>query len=602
MKKKLAVILILSSACLQFAWHGGNEKNMAVSAVRKRVLLELKLLKENLAAIAKPQNINTKKTHYAAARKHYKHIEFFVEYYSPLDAKLYINGPLVPKHEIDLGKNIIAPQGFQRVEEILYNSGSGLKKELALLQEQISKLENYYKDVEVTDGALLEMCQLQLFRVAALGLNGYDAAISQTNITEALWSFEGIENTVKQFEPYTKQRQPLKKCLAELQEKITYGKSLLNQNKSYNTFNRLEFITKIINPVNGLLVTFHNLTGLPWNENKKALQLQNGFLFGNNSFNPQFFSIYYDDTVHINEQASLGKLLFNDPILSGNNQYACASCHNPGKAFSDGLAKSISINGEALARNAPSLLNVIYQKAFFYDGRACQLEQQVLDVVHNAAEMNSSLQSAVSRLQQNEKYKKLFKSAFANTTHDTITEYAVQKSLAEYEKTLVSFSSRFDKYLSGDTTALTAREINGYNIFAGKALCGSCHFFPLFNGTVPPYFTDSEFEVIGTPAGPDNKMVDSDEGRFAVTGLSLHLYSFKTPTVRNTELTAPYMHNGVYSTFEDVIEFYRRGGGNGFGFNIPNQTLPFDSLKLSSTEKESIIFFLKSLTDISGKY
>ncbi len=191
----------------------------------------------------------------------------------------------------------------------------------------------------------------------------------------------------------------------------------------------------------------------------------------------------------------------------------------------------------------------------------------------------------------------LFSKAFANTIHEGITEYAVQKSLAEYEKTLVSFNSRFDQYLAGNIAVLNKREINGYNIFAGKALCGSCHFFPLFNGTVPPNFTDSEFEVIGTPANADNKKIDSDDGRFPITEITAHHFAFKTPTVRNIELTAPYMHNGVYSNLEDVVEFYHRGGGNGFGFSIPNQTLPFDSLKLSTTEKEDIILFLKTLTD-----
>ncbi len=186
----------------------------------------------------------------------------------------------------------------------------------------------------------------------------------------------------------------------------------LIKNKNYNSFNRLEFITQVINPLNNLLVSLHNIIGLPWNQNKKALQLNNGFLFGKESFNLQFFSIYYDDSLYIKEQAEIGKLLFNDPVLSGNNQYSCASCHNPSKAFTDGLAKSISIDGSnTVNRNAPTLLNAIYQKAFFYDGRAYQLEQQAFDVIHNPTEMKSSLPEVVNRLQQNEKYKLLvFKS------------------------------------------------------------------------------------------------------------------------------------------------------------------------------------------------
>src|SRR6185436_3817525 len=111
--------------------------------------------------------------------------------------------------------------------------------------------------------------------------------------------------------------------------------------------------------------------------------------------------------------------------------------------------------------------------------------------------------------------------------------------------TLVSFNSRFDKYLRGDFKQLNKREINGYNLFAGKALCGSCHFFPLFNGTVPPFYNESEFEVIGTPSDSTGLKLDDDVGRYAVTNINEQKNAFKTPSVRNIDLTAPYMHNGI---------------------------------------------------------
>ncbi len=159
--------------------------------LRKWVLQELKLLQQSINNISASPNLVLQKIHYTNARKHYKHLEFFIEYYSPLYAKLYINGPLVPKHEIDLGKKIIAPQGFQRIEEILFGGNKKeLPEQLALLKEQISGLGNYYKDVEISDGGLLEMCQLEMFRMAALNLNGYDATISQTNVPETLWHWK----------------------------------------------------------------------------------------------------------------------------------------------------------------------------------------------------------------------------------------------------------------------------------------------------------------------------------------------------------------------------------------------------------------------------
>ena len=145
--------------------------------------------------------------------------------------------------------------------------------------------------------------------------------------------------------------------------------------------------------------------------------------------------------------------------------------------------------------------------------------------------------------------------------------------------------------MHGNKNKLNAREIKGYNLFAGKALCGSCHFFPLFNGTVPPYFNDSEFEIIGTPEDSSNKMLDRDKGRYSVTNFDEQMHAFKTPTVRNIEFTGPYMHNGIYTTLEEVVEFYHKGGGAGFNYMVPNQTLPFDSLQLSKKKRRISFYF-----------
>lgn len=370
-------------------------------------MTEMQAIQNDLEKIQTAKTLTQKKLNYHQARKHYKQVEFFVEYYSALEAKLYINGPLVPKHDPDIGNTIIPPQGFQRIEEILFSGvilkeKAQLDKEILLLIKQLHELEKYYRNVEITDDALLDMCQLQLFRMASLNLNGYDATISQSNVQETAWALEGVAQVIHFLKPYSLQNKNIQGCYLELQKEMMHGKTLLTTNKDFGSFQRLGFITRFVNPANGLLVNFHNLSGLPWNKNKKALNLQNGFLFGRESFNLQFFSIYYDDTLHLQEQAAIGKQLFSDPILSGNNQYSCATCHNPDKAFTDGLAQSISIDSAThLKRNAPTLLNVIYQKAFFHDGRAYQLEQQVSDVIHNPAEMKSSLPEVVDRLQKN---------------------------------------------------------------------------------------------------------------------------------------------------------------------------------------------------------
>jgi len=608
MRKSIGAGILVFLALIQLNGNLPYEENAANEIVRNWLTEEIKNSQQELSlSILDLNNLPQLKINYNKARRHYKHVEFFIEYYSPREAKYFINGPLVPKVDMEMSSEVLPPQGFQRIEELLFNSSEipdtiSLHKEYDLLVEQLSRINEYYKFVKISDGQLLEMCQLELFRISAINLNGYDATISLTNVKESVWCLEGIENVIQSFKFYTSKSEQINRMYELLISEISEAKKYLLKNPDYNTFNRLSFITTCINPLNKLLVQFHNLSELPWSRNRNlAIDLKQGFLFGKENFNVQYFSFYSYDTINVRLQAQLGKLLFFDPVLSGNNKRSCASCHNPTKAFTDGFTKNKEF-GETnlLTRNTPTLLNVIFQKAFFYDGRVYELEDQIMNVVHNEIEMQSSLEEVVNKLRRSSEYKRLFRNAFKGNSDSAITAYSILTAITEYEKTLVSLDSRFDKFLHGDRSILKKREINGYNLFAGKALCGSCHFFPLFNGTVPPFYNDSEFEVIGTPEDASNKILDSDKGRYAVTNYNEHMHAFKTPTVRNIEFTGPYMHNGIYSTLEEVIEFYHRGGGAGFNYGVPNQTLPFDSLQLSRKEKEDIVFFLKTLSDTVG--
>jgi cytochrome c peroxidase len=144
---------------------------------------------------------------------------------------------------------------------------------------------------------------------------------------------------------------------------------------------------------------------------------------------------------------------------------------------------------------------------------------------------------------------------------------------------------------------MTDEEILGFNLFMGKALCASCHFMPLTNGTVPPFFSETEREVIGVPKTAQNEVWDDDPGFYVMYKEPAHWGMFKTPTVRNVEVTAPYMHNGIYETLEEVVDFYNQGGGTGLGFDIPHQTLPFDNLDLSQKEQKALVAYMKTLTD-----
>jgi cytochrome c peroxidase len=156
--------------------------------------------------------------------------------------------------------------------------------------------------------------------------------------------------------------------------------------------------------------------------------------------------------------------------------------------------------------------------------------------------------------------------------------------------------------MRGDGNALAAEARHGFNVFMGKARCATCHFPPLFNGTVPPLFLETEMEVLGVPAepAPARAALDPDSGRMAVDGLPQSRGAFRTPTVRNAAFTAPYMHNGVFATLEEVVEFYDVGGGQGLGLHVPNQTLAADSLRLTAAEEEALLAFIHSLSDTAG--
>jgi len=289
--------------------------------------------------------------------------------------------------------------------------------------------------------------------------------------------------------------------------------------------------------------------------------------------------------------------LFSDVSLSKNNNISCASCHNENIAFTDGKTTSVTnIHNNAVQRNAPTVLYAGFQKSYFYDLRSQDLENQIENVINNPQEFDLTPQQINKKVLANATYEAFFKKAYPNKKE--ITAYEIRNAIAAYVRSLMPFSSKIDAYFKGDST-LSDSEINGFNVFTGKAKCATCHFIPLYNGTVPPWYNNSESEVIGVPKSIEWKRatIDKDLGRYTINQLEPLRYSFKTPTVRNIEKTGPYMHNGVYKTLDQVIHFYELGGGNGIGMNLEFQTLPFDNLALTAKEKLDLIAFLKTLTD-----
>ncbi len=609
-KKPVAVILclVVILSCSFFQFKNTADVSASKTYVRNHIrqlttLLDTCIVLTNSDSAHK--NSEALRANYFVLRNHYKHIELFIEYCAPFDVKYFINGPLVKKSEPEIGKRIVEPHGFQVIEEQLFGMDvmdrKTLLDELTLLSSAFKTFDERLSELTISDSQILDMMQFELIRMGSLSLNGADATFTKTNITECihvLQSFEGLLSAIKK--NYPDKRYPVQTQQA-LVFKIRQAESYCSTHKNYDAFNRLYFITHYIKPVYKYLVQLHRSDLFPYTPVNYAIDLKSDKVFERDFFNLNYFSVQAVDTNGNELQVELGNFLFFDPILSGNNQRACASCHKPDMAFSDGLQKGRGfINDSSLTRNTPSLLNTIFQKHFFYDGRARQLEQQANDVLHNQREMNSSIGEMIAKLNQSEEYKHLFKKCYEGTVDTVISYYGILKAIAEYEKTLISMNSRFDKYIKGDYKQLNAREINGYTIFSGKALCGSCHFFPLFNSLVPPVYNDTEYEVIGVPEHSRSKTIDKDEGRMVVSKSYIHQYAFKSPTVRNIALTAPYMHNGIYKELDDVIKFYNDGGGQGLGINIPHQTLPFDSLQLNKNEISDLKAFMLSLTDTTG--
>jgi cytochrome c peroxidase len=252
----------------------------------------------------------------------------------------------------------------------------------------------------------------------------------------------------------------------------------------------------------------------------------------------------------------------------------------------------------ALLRNTPTLQHAALQPALHADGRLAFLEDQVRDVVHNPDEMAGDLERVAAAWRSDAVRRAAFARTFGGPADSgAVTSRRIASALAAYVRSLPVTDAAFDRALRGDTAAISAEARRGFNVYMGKATCGTCHFAPLFNGVVPTRYTEVEYEVIGVPGRAvwRGARVDADSGRGPLNGNPLHAFAFKTPTVRHSARTAPYMHNGVYRTLEEVIRFYNLGGGDAIGAVTAHQTLPADPLDLTDREIADLIAFLRAL-------
>ncbi len=539
------------------------------------------------------------------ARLAYKQVEFLAEYYNPTTAKS-LNGPALNEAEEDEGNLVVnPPQGFQVLEELLFPYDTAQQAEIQKvcngLVINVRHLEYVSRDLRLTDAHVWDAVKLEMFRLVTLGISGFDSPVAFHSMPEAQAAIASLREVVDVY--LTNANAPRTASVA-LAQAFDRAIDYLAQHPDFNTFDRLIFITDFANPLSVALYDAQQALGIPFftNENR-FLRVSAKTLFDSGAFNPDYFRPNNSPLTN-DAMVAVGRALFNDPLLGGNGARSCASCHQAERAFSDGLPTSRRFSGQGhIARNAPSLYNVSLQPTQFYEGRVAFLEDQITDVLATPDEMHSSVEEVVAKLNANARYVakfgQLFTPQVAESGPTGITAAQFKTTLAAYLRSLTSLNSRFDRYVRGERNLLNDQEKWGFNLFMGKAKCATCHFMPLFNGTVPPHYQQAETEVLGVPTRPDTARatIDPDQGRKQLTRIPLHTFAFKTVTVRNAELTAPYMHNGVYQTMAQVIDFYNRGGGAGIGIALDNQTLPPDPLHLTQPEQQALIAFMNALTD-----
>ncbi len=290
-------------------------------------------------------------------------------------------------------------------------------------------------------------------------------------------------------------------------------------------------------------------------------------------------------------RADLGRDLFRDKRLSRGRVRSCASCHVPERGYSDGLRVPRSLDEKIpLKRNTPTVLYAALQSAQLWDGRVHTPETQAVGVIHARAEMGLEPGELVQALAGDEKLAERFRACFA----DGVTAANVAAALGAFEaRDLVPGRAPIDRFAAGDEGALNAEQRAGLDVFAGKGRCTRCHVPPSFGGSRPPDFAVPIYGVLGLPSLADAHVLDDDLGRGALTHRQREQRAFKTPTLRNLALTAPYMHHGVFATLEQVIDFYDRGGGSGAGLAVPNQDPDVRKLDLTAAERHALLVFLR---------
>lgn len=586
--------------------HEQNARQKVNSTIIEKTKVALHITKEFSESLNSDITREAATERYLKQRAAYKEIETYITFRYPALDKA-INGGPVPSISTDvviLHKD--DPTGMQVMEEILTNEStplSMLSPNLIVIEKSLENALESLKTTPLQDWEILEANHLAITRMLTLSLSGFDSPALLNSITDARVVLNQIQQDIRLYYSVIND----KTLIADFDRLTQNGLRFLKDFPEFETFDHYTFLREILIPTQATIKKIHLNTSYETyaEASDYPRSITNGLhLFATDYLDP--LATMRGKVKSTDEsKIHLGKILFFDPILSSDNKRACASCHVPSKAFTDGEAKSIAKDFiGTVKRNSPTLINSAFQSNFFADLRSENLNDQISNVIISHDEFATSDQEIVEKLRQSSEYQNLFKIAFSSFDQP-ISPATIKTSIELYVRSLVALNSKFDKNIRSEINDMTTLEKQGANLFLGKAGCATCHFPPHFNGFVPPQYNETEGEIIGVTTSPKSSEMDTDLGRYELFKNSYPEANyikgmFKTPTCRNVSYTAPYMHNGAFSTLEEVIDFYDHGGGAGKSVAIPQQTLSSDSLHLSQLEKQAIVAFLNTLSDTTG--
>ncbi|MBX7181807.1 MAG: cytochrome C peroxidase [Bacteroidia bacterium] len=542
-------------------------------------------------------------------RIRYKYLDFWLRYLEP-NAYKQINGVLPVEWETEVFEKFEKPYkrpgaGWYLAAEYLQEDNANRDSLFSLIQAAQQALDVFESDsiqTQMKDPGVFYFCnRLFLLNLASIYTTGFECPDTSMVIMELKNMLPGVGNIYKVYNQCYPSTSLSQDYLNLYEQAISFLQK--QPDTAFYTFNHFLFIRDFVNPlfrINQALIRKYQFETI--SRQDYTLNSQVNSIFDKNLYQGQETKgiyFYVKDSAILRQISEVGKLLFFDPILSGNNKRSCASCHKPSQGFTDTLVNTaMQFNQtEVLPRNTPSLLNAIHYQLLMLDGKHISLQNQAKDVTTNPKEMGSQTQELVEKVLAIPTYRQAFKSWLKYTpTEKEVNIEHIASALTLYYGSLSFYDSPFDRAMNSTTKMLDPEVIKGFNVFMGKAQCGTCHFVPQFNGTKPPYIS-SEFEVLGVPEDTNYLRLSQDVGRFGVHAVQEMDRAFRTPTLRNITKTKPYFHHGGFRNLAQVIEFYNAGGGKGKGLGIENQTLSADSLRLNPEEKHQLIVFMKSLTE-----